>query len=213
MKIYYIDSDIVVCEKPYGVSSQLSSGENMIELLSEELKKEAFPVHRLDTTTTGLMVFALNKVSAARLSDLVAKGELFKEYYAIVHGKLHPQGELNDLLYHDRIRNKSFVVKTERKGAKRAQLLYETLNTMCADGKELSLVKIKLITGRTHQIRVQFANIGAFLYGDGKYGAKDNGRIHLHSASLSFTHPIKKERMSFSSVPQGELWDLLKSHE
>ena len=78
MKIYYIDSDIVVCEKPYGVSSQLSSGENMIELLSEELKKEAFPVHRLDTTTTGLMVFALNKVSAARLSDLVAKGELAK---------------------------------------------------------------------------------------------------------------------------------------
>ena len=185
----------------------------MVELLANELKCEVYPVHRLDTTTTGLMVFALNKTSAARLSDLVAKGELAKEYYAIVHGKLQPQGELNDLLYHDRIRNKSFVVKTERKGAKRAQLLYETLNTMCADGKELSLVKIKLITGRTHQIRVQFANIGAFLYGDGKYGAKDNGRIHLHSASLSFTHPIKKERMSFSSVPQGELWDLLKSHE
>ena len=76
-----------------------------------------------------------------------------------------------------------------------------------------TLVKIDLKTGRHHQIRVQFANIGAFLYGDGKYGAKDNGKIHLHSASLSFTHPSKKERMSFSSVPQGELWDLLKAHE
>ena len=90
----------------------------MVELLSNELKCEVYPVHRLDTTTTGLMVFALNKISAARLSDSVAKGELLKEYYAIVHGKLQPQGELIDLLYHDRIRNKSFVVKTERKGAK-----------------------------------------------------------------------------------------------
>lgn len=213
MKIYYIDKDIVVCEKPYGVSSQLSNGENMISLLSAELGAEVFPVHRLDTTTTGLMVFALNKVSAARLSDSVAKGELFKEYYAIVHGKLQPQGELNDLLYHDRIRNKSFVVKTERKGAKRAQLFYETLKAECIEGKELSLVKIKLITGRTHQIRVQFANIGAPLYGDGKYGAKDNGRIHLHSSMLSFKHPTKKEDMRFNSAPTDELWDILKEHE
>lgn len=185
----------------------------MVELLSNELKCEVYPVHRLDTTTTGLMVFALNKISAARLSDSVAKGELSKEYYAIVHGKLQPQGELIDLLYHDRIRNKSFVVKTERKGAKRAQLFHETLKTECIEGKELSLVKIKLITGRTHQIRVQFANIGAPLYGDGKYGAKDNGRIHLHSSMLSFKHPIKKENMRFNSEPAGELWDILKEHE
>ena len=182
----------------------------LFRLLSKELECEVYPVHRLDTTTTGLMVFALNKTSAARLSDTVAKGELSKEYFASVHGKLQPQGELIDLLYHDRIRNKSFVVKSERKGAKRAQLLYETVSTASVDSKELSLVKIKLITGRTHQIRVQLANIRSPLYGDGKYGAKDNGRIHLHSASLSFTHPIKKERMSFSSVPEGELWDILR---
>jgi 23S rRNA pseudouridine1911/1915/1917 synthase len=159
------------------------------------------------------MVFALNKISAARLSDSVARGELEKEYYAIVHGKLQPQGELIDLLYHDRIRNKSFVVKTERKGAKRAQLFYETLKTECIEGKEFSLVKIKLITGRTHQIRVQFANIGAPLYGDGKYGAKDNGRIHLHSAMLSFKHPTKKENVRFDSEPTGELWNVFKAHE
>lgn len=182
----------------------------MISLLSAELGAEVFPVHRLDTTTTGLMVFALNKVSAARLSDSVARGELEKEYYAIVHGKLQPQGELIDFLYHDRIRNKSFVVKTERKGTKRAQLLYEAVITVSLDNKELSLAKIKLITGRTHQIRVQFANIGAPLYGDGKYGAKDNGRIHLHSAMLSFKHPTKKEDMRFNSEPIGELWDILK---
>ena len=213
MKIYYKDKDVAVCEKPYGVSSQQSGGENMIELLANELKCELYPVHRLDTTTTGLMVFALNKTSAARLSDAVSKGELSKEYFAIVHGKLQPQGELIDLLYHDRIRNKSFVVKTERKGAKRAQLLYETLNTVSLDNKELSLVKIKLITGRTHQIRVQLANIGSPLYGDGKYGAKDNGRIHLHSASLSFMHPTKREVMSFTSVPEGELWSYLRVSE
>ena len=97
----------------------------MISLLSAELGAEVFPVHRLDTTTTGLMVFALNKVSAAKLSDTVSKGELSKEYYAIAHGELQPQGELNDLLYHDRIKNKSFVVGTERKGAKRAILTYK----------------------------------------------------------------------------------------
>ena len=207
MKIYYIDKDIVVCEKPYGVSSQLSSGENMINLLSAELKKEVFPVHRLDTTTTGLMVYALNKVSAAKLSDTVSKGELSKEYYAIAHGELQPQGELNDLLYYDRIKNKSFVVGTERKGAKRAILTYKAISSVNVDGEMLSLVKIKLITGRTHQIRVQLANIGASLYGDGKYGARDKGKIHLHSTFLSFMHPTKKEIVSFSFVPKGGLWD------
>ncbi len=185
----------------------------MISLLSAELGAEVFPVHRLDTTTTGLMVFALNKVSAARLSDTVSKGELSKEYYAIIHGELQPQGELNDLLYHDRIKNKSFVVGTERKGAKRAILTYKTVSSANVEGEMLSLVKIKLITGRTHQIRVQLANIGAPLYGDGKYGAKDKGKIHLHSAYLSFMHPTKKETVSFSSTANGGLWDSFKISE
>ena len=210
MKIVFKDKDIVVCEKPYGVSSQQSGGENMVDMLCAELGCQVYPVHRLDTATTGLMVYALNKSSAAKLSESMTKGELSKEYFAIVHGKIQTQGRLFDLLYHDRIKNKSFVVKTERKGSKRAELLYEPVDNIAACDTELSLLRIKLITGRTHQIRVQMANMGASLYGDGKYGARDNGRIHLHSAYLSFPHPIKKETMSFHSVPEGNLWDSFK---
>ena len=206
MEIYYMDKDIVVCEKPYGISSQVSERENMISMLMAELDTEIYPIHRLDLTTTGLIVYALNKKSAASLSDSVAKGLLHKEYYAVVHGKLPTQGELNDLLLHDKLKNKSFVVNGERKGVKRALLRYRTEVISDYDGKPLSLVRIELLTGRTHQIRVQMANIGSPLYGDGKYGAKDNDRMMLHSAYLSFPHPITKKNMEFTSLPEGKIW-------
>ena len=213
MKIYYQDKDIVVCEKPYGVASQLSDKENMVTMLENELDCTIFPVHRLDTTTTGLMVFALNKKSAASLSDTVAKGSLSKEYYAVVHSKIPIQGRLIDFLYHDRIRNKSFIAKSERKGTKMAELEYFSVDSVFHNGEELSFVRIKLYTGRTHQIRVQMANIGAPLFGDGKYGARDNGKIHLHSSYLSFPHPRSGEMMAFSSLPEGEIWELFKISE
>ena len=213
MNIYYKDKDIAVCEKIYGVSSQISDKENMVSMLEKELDCIVYPVHRLDTTTTGLIVYALNKKSAARLSDTVAKGELKKEYYAVVHGEISTQGRLNDMLYHDRIRNKSYVVDSERKGVKRAELEYFPLGISAIKGEMLSLVKIKLYTGRTHQIRVQMANMGSPLFGDGKYGAKDNGKIRLHSAYLSFPHPITGKTLEFSSLPQGEIWDDFKISE
>lgn len=213
MKIYYKDRDVVVCEKPYGVSSQLSNKENMISILENELGCTVFPIHRLDTTTTGLIVYALNKKSASLLSDCVAKGYLNKEYYAVVHGKLATQGRLIDFLYHDRIRNKSFVAKSERGGTKKAELEYLITDSVQLNGEELSLVRIKLFTGRTHQIRVQMANAGGPLFGDGKYGAKDNGKIRLHSAYISFPHPKSGELMEFSSIPSGEIWELFKISE
>ena len=213
MIIYYKDKHIAVCEKEYGVSSQESDKINMVSLLREELGKEVYPVHRLDTTTTGLMVYALNKRSAAVLSEYVTEGRLEKEYLAVVNGKSDTQGELNDLLFHDRIRNKSFVVDTERKGAKRAILTYTTEGTEEINGEELSLVRIRLITGRTHQIRVQFANIGAPLFGDGKYGARNKGEIRLHSAHLSFPHPATGQKMEFLSTPSGKIWDDFKITE
>ena len=172
MIIYYKDKDIAVCEKIYGVSSQINDKENMVSMLEKELNCTVYPVHRLDTTTTGLIVYALNKKSAARLSDTVARGELNKEYYAVAHGEIS-------------------TVK----------------------GEMLSLVRIKLYTGRTHQIRVQMANMGSPLFGDGKYGAKDNGKIRLHSSYLSFPHPSSGRMLEFSSLPQGEIWDDFKISE
>ncbi|MBQ8393686.1 MAG: RluA family pseudouridine synthase [Clostridia bacterium] len=213
MKIYYKDKDIAVCEKPCGISSQQADKENMISQLEKELGCTVYPVHRLDITTSGLMVYALNKRSSAMLSDIIARGELQKEYYAIVHGEIQTQGRLIDLLYHDRIKNKSFVVETERKGVKRAELKYKLVDVIEQNGDVFSLAKIKLITGRTHQIRVQLSNIGHPLCGDGKYGARDNLRIHLHSAFLSFMHPVSRKYLVFSSTPQGDLWDMFKITE
>ena len=211
--IVYKDKDIAVCNKPYGVASQLSDKENMIDILKSQLGTEVYPVHRLDTTTTGLIVYALNKKSAAFLSDQVARSMLTKEYFAVAHGRMNDEGELNDLLYHDRIKNKSFVVKGERKGAKKASLSYLVKDRITYDGEELSLVRIKLKTGRTHQIRVQLASIGSPLYGDGKYGAKDKGEIKLHSCYISFLHPTSKKQIEFFSAPNGEIWDEFKITE
>ena len=211
--ICYKDKDIAVCIKPYGISSQENSGDNMISRLKQELGCEVYPVHRLDTTTTGLIVYALNKRSAAILSDAVADGKIKKEYYAIVNGECKEEEELNNILFHDKIRNKSFVVSTERKGAKPASLMYRRIDCVKDGTDTLSLVRIKLYTGRTHQIRVQMANIKNPLYGDGKYGARNSGRIHLHSAYLSFPHPKTGKTVSLSSAPEGEKWDLFKITE
>ena len=205
IKIYYQDNQIVVCEKPYGVSSQKSSGENMVDMLSEQLNSEIYSVHRLDTTTTGLMIFAKNDKSAALLSSQVVDRKFHKEYLVICHGCVDKTGTMHDFLYHDRLKNKSFVAKTKRKGSKEAILDYSLISH--DEKRDLSLVKVQLQTGRTHQIRVQFSNRGNVLYGDGKYGAKDNDKIALHSHKISFNHPITKEEMMFESYPERELFN------
>lgn len=204
LKIYYSDNHIIVCEKPFGVSSQKSSGDNMVDMLSEQLDSDVYPVHRLDTTTTGLMIFAKNEKSAKALSNDIANHKFEKEYLVICHGKTEKEGEMRDFLFHDRIKNKSFVVDGKRKGSKEAVLQYERVNEDKENG--LSLVRVRLLTGRTHQIRVQFAYRGNMLYGDGKYGAKDNDRIALHSCALEVFHPVTGEKMSFQSLPEGKIW-------
>ena len=209
--IVYKDKDIAVCVKPYGVSSQESGNDNMIARLKDELLCPVYPVHRLDTTTTGLIVYALNQKSAAALSRTVADGKIEKEYLAIVNGECEESGELTDILFHDKIKNKSFVVSKERKGAKTAHLAYKKLDSAETDEGKLSLVRIRLFTGRTHQIRVQLANVRCPLYGDGKYGARNNGKIHLHSAKLTFPHPATGKNVSFASAPYGDKWDLFKT--
>lgn len=202
--IIYQDKDIVVCNKPYGVSSQQGGGKNMVDMLAAEIGSEIYPIHRLDTQTTGLMVYAKNQKSAAELSRQVQENTVRKEYVCLCHGLENENGEMVDFLYHDRLKNKSFVVKTKRAGAKEARLEYRVVSEKYVGECRLFKVRVKLLTGRTHQIRVQFASRGAPLYGDGKYGARDNDKIHLHSTYLSFSHPTTKEKMEFEKEASWE---------
>ena len=192
----------MVCNKPYGVSSQLSNKENMVQILSELCNSKIYPVHRLDTQTTGLMVYAKTENSASVLSSQITSKDFQKEYLCLCHGEIDSRGEMVDYLYHDRIKNKSFVVNNKRNGSKEARLEYTRIGEIVKKEKRLFLVRVKLLTGRTHQIRVQFSSRGNVLYGDGKYGAKDNDRIALHSCMIKFLHPKTKKRMEFSSQPE-----------
>jgi len=198
MDILFSDNDIVVALKPAGVASQEAKGANMIKALAEEGFGEVFPVHRLDTATAGIMVYARNQRSAAKLSQQIADRRVGKKYYALVYGRVEPEnGDFTDLLFHDRQKNKSYVVKRKRGGVKEASLSYETLAHGKAGTRETTLVGVTLHTGRTHQIRVQFSFHGFSLVGDGKYGAADNYPLMLFCGELSFAHPVTGERMTF----------------
>lgn len=204
MKILFEDNDIVVCIKPIGVLSQEDSNgkENMVTILKEKCGCQIYPLHRLDREVGGVMVYAKNKNAAKILSGAIAEHNFKKEYIALVHGEPElTKGEMRDLLFKDSAKNKSFVVKRERKGVKEALLEYELLSTQVVDNEKYSLVKIILHTGRTHQIRVQFASRKMSLAGDRKYGAQDNFKtISLWSHRIEFNHPVTKERIEFSST-------------
>ena len=154
--------------------------------------RTVYPVHRLDRDTMGLMVFAKSKEAAAFLSAQMEKS-FAKEYLARCEGVPPEQGELIDLLYHDRGKNKTYVVKRKRMGVKEARLSYEVLSR--SEGS--SLLRVRLFTGRTHQIRVQFSSRGYPLLGDKKYGAKTGGDLQLWAYRLRFVHP-KGETLNFT---------------
>ncbi|MBO4326902.1 MAG: RluA family pseudouridine synthase [Clostridia bacterium] len=206
LNILHRDSAIIVAVKPRGFLSELSPGSDRSfpALLLDALHvNEIFPVHRLDRDTEGIMVYALTKSAAAALSASVANGLFDKEYDAWVHGVPdEPEGKLEDLLFRDTRSSKVFVVKRERKGVKRAVLNYRTIETVPVPGAGvnslISHVRIRLETGRTHQIRVQFASRGMPVLGDRKYGAADNyPPIALAATSLLFPHPVNGEKMRF----------------
>ena len=192
MKILYTTPDLVVCRKPVGVDSE----HGLPELLARELGGSFYPVHRLDLGVGGLMVFARNKQAAADMSGLIARGELQKEYLALVHGcPEEPEGRMEDLLWKDSRKNKVFVVKRPRAGVRPAALRYRVVRP----GDE-SLVRVYLETGRSHQIRVQFAFRGFPLVGDHKYGSRSREtQIHLFSAALAF--PWKGQQLRFEDWP------------
>ena len=204
MNVVYEDADLILCEKPAGV---LSEEGGMPALLRAELgAEEIYCVHRLDKETGGLMVYARTGKAAAALSASIAEGRLHKEYWAVLEGEAPEEGVLRDLLYRDAAKNKSFVVKRMRKGVREARLSYRLLDTR----EGLSLLRIYLETGRSHQIRVQFASRGFPLTGDRKYGSalRDWG-LALWSASLAFPHPVSREILRFALLPpKARPWDL-----
>lgn len=180
MEILYSDKSIVVCVKPVGLDSE----SEVPAALQEALGGDIFPIHRLDKNVGGVMVYARTKHAAGALSKAVQEGTMIKEYVALVHGNPPENGDWEDLLWKDSRKNKVFVVKRQRGGVKKARLEFKRLTS----GEE-SLVRIRLHTGRSHQIRVQFSSRGFPLVGDHKYGSRDEKTAPmLFSCRISFPY-------------------------
>ena len=191
MEILYSDRHIAVCVKPVGLDSE----KDVPQALMEALGREVFPIHRLDQNVGGVMVYARTKFAAASLSKAVQEGTMVKEYVALVHGAPPESGDWEDLLFKDSSKNKVFVVKKERRGVKKARLEFTRLTS----GEE-SLVRIRLHTGRSHQIRVQFSSRGFPLVGDHKYGSRDDRTAPL-LFSYRITFPWQGQTKVFEALP------------
>ena len=204
--VLYQDKDLVVCRKAPGLLSEGEGPDSLVTLLSRQCGVPVYPVHRLDRGAAGLMVFARSQASAAALSRAVQEKRLNKEYFALVSGVPTPAaGEMTDFLFKDSQKGKVFAVKRPRKGVREARLTYRTL--WSGGAEPVSLVRIRLDTGRTHQIRVQFSSRGMPLLGDGKYGSRVKGELALFSCALGFPHPVTGQRMEFFDKPRGVPWD------
>ena len=191
MNILYSDREILVCVKPVGLDSEHQLPDALVEAIGGQI----FPIHRLDKNVGGVMVYARTKGAAAALSKAVQEGTVIKAYVALVHGTPPETGDWQDLLWKDSSKNKVFVVKRQRGGVKKARLEFRRLT----EG-EASLVRIRLHTGRSHQIRVQFASRGFPLVGDKKYGGRDEYTAPmLFSCCLTFPH--RGQTLRFEQLP------------
>lgn len=211
IKIIYEDNHLLVIEKPINILSQKdeTNDKDVITILKEYLKEKYNKlgnaylglVHRLDRPVGGVMVLAKTSKAASRLSEQIRKNEFEKIYFAVVHGVLSKKrGTLVNFLLKNKKDNIVKVVSEGTAGAKKAILEYE----MYKNTDRLSWVKIRLHTGRAHQIRVQFASLGHPLYGDQKYGKDKNkvgNQIALWSTEITFLHPITKQNVTFKSEP------------
>lgn len=192
MEILYTDGQIIVCVKPVGMDSEQA----FPCALQTQLGGEIFPLHRLDKNVGGVMIYARTKKAAGELSEIIRNGQMVKEYVALVHGKPPPEGDWQDLLFKDSRKNKSFVVKKLRAGIKLARLTYRTLRA-----GEQTLVHIRLYTGRSHQIRVQFSSRGYPLVGDHKYGSRSQ-ETEPKLFSCRITFPYRGQEMVFGQMPE-----------
>ena len=222
LKIIYEDNHIIVVEKPVNIPSQSdkTGDKDLLTMIKEYLKEkyhkqgEAYLglVHRLDRPVGGVMVYAKTSKAAARLSEQIRQKQFTKKYLVIVDGKMEQkQGILEDYLWKNEKTNTSKVVEEGTKNAKYAKLEYEVLKYV--PETNLSVLKIKLETGRHHQIRVQLSHAGHSIYGDQKYGSRGKGKqIALWAYELSFIHPITKEKLNFTDMPETiGTWSNLKS--
>lgn len=217
LNVLYEDNHIIVVEKIINVPIQedLSKDLDMLTIIKNYLKEKYNKpgnvylglVHRLDRPVGGIMVFAKTSKAASRLSEDVRLNKVHKTYLTIVHGKLdNDKGKLIDKLTKNTKTNTSYVDKIN---GKEAILEYEVLKY--DENEDLSLLKINLITGRHHQIRVQMSNIFHPIYGDQRYGYQDKKQIALYAYKLEFTHPVKKELMEFKKFPEEKgVWNMIK---
>lgn len=217
LKVLYEDNHIIVVVKPAGIPVQAdkSGDKDMLTIVKEYIKEKYNKpgnvylglVHRLDRMVGGVMVFARTSKAASRISEYIRQKNVKKKYLAIVNGKLNVSNEkimLKNYIYKDERNNMSKIVSKDKKNAKEAILEYQVLKNIQYKGKEYSLVDVDLHTGRHHQIRLQFANIGNPLFGDMKYGIdvnKKGNNIALFSYYLSFYHPTKDEYLEFEFKP------------
>ena len=195
IEVVYQDRYLIVVKKPVGVVSE--DGDNSVPSLIREYLTDSAAyigvIHRLDKGVGGLMVYSLDPSVTGKLTEALSSVDAGKEYLAILNGTPEKDEDfLTDLLYHDRSKNKTYVVKRKRAGVKEARLSYKVLSK----NNERTLVSVKLYTGRTHQIRAQFASRGLSLVGDARYGG-GKGEISLLSYKLSFVHPITKNKLEF----------------
>ncbi len=201
MELLYKDTDIIVCIKPARVLSTDEPG-GLPDLIRQELgdeKADIRTVHRLDRVVSGVMVLARNAKAASELSRQIREDEFEKEYLAVVHGRPEQDhGTLTDLLYRDKARRMTMVAKESAKGVQEAILDYHVIN--CTG--TMSRVRVILKTGRTHQIRVQFASRNMPLVGERKYAVQEDPcEIALWSHRIGFVHPVTGKKMTFSKEP------------
>ena len=221
LNVIYEDNHIIVVEKTPNIPSQADkTGDvDMLSIVKQYIKEKYNKpgnvylglVHRLDRPVGGVMVFAKTSKAAGRLSEQVRDKVFKKKYLTVVDGKIENKvGTLEDYLYKDERNNISRVVNKDKKNAKFAKLDYEVLAYNVV--KDLTLLKINLHTGRHHQIRVQLANFGHSIFGDGKYGTRGKGKqIALWAYELTIKHPISKEEMTFRDLPESNgTWCILK---
>lgn len=206
MNILFEDDFLIICEKPFGVCSQSDSEEDMVKLVSQHTGRQAYIINRLDKPVGGLVLLAKDKKTASALSNI----HIDKYYMAVVCGDVKEKDTLRDYIFHNKRENVSKIVNKGSLGAKYAELDYEKT---AAKG-EYNLVKIKLVTGRHHQIRLQMASRGMPLYGDVKYNEsfrhKRGVNIALYSIGMGFEHPVTGEKINAEIKPKGEIFDMFE---